>query len=324
MDFKLPFIPVKFDKTISYNDSILFVGSCFTEHIGNRFKELKFKTLHNPNGIVYDPVSISSGLISYIENKQYTDSDLVQINELWHSWQHHGSFSDPDREYCLNRINESQRQAHSFLKKADWLFISLGSAFCYQLAENGSAVANCHKAVEKTFKKSMLTIEEIKSAFDTCIHRLFHFNPGLKIIFTVSPVRYVRDGLVANNLSKSRMIEVVQHLVTKFNRLYYFPAYELVIDVLRDYRFYDSDMVHPNGLAIQFVFENLKKSVIDVGTLALMEKVGKVITATRHKALHPGTNAHKQFIADLYDKMQSLEREYPFLKFQEEREAMGK
>jgi hypothetical protein len=237
MNLQLPFTTDKFSEPIRHDHRILMVGSCFTENIGKRLAALKFQTLQNPNGIIYDPVSITNSLVSYLEQKVYQPSDLVFLNDLWQSWQHHGSFSGVNEAEVLDNINSSQKKAHEFLKKADWVFITLGSAFSYSLAETGICVANCHKAPAKSFNKHLLSIEEIKSSLDTCVHRLFNFNPSLRIIFTVSPVRYIRDGLVENNLSKARLIEVVQHIVNKFSKLYYFPAYELVVDVLRDYRF---------------------------------------------------------------------------------------
>ena len=201
---------------------------------------------------------------------------------------------------------------------ADLVFITLGSAFSYSLVDTGTSVANCHKAPAKSFNKHLLSIEEIKSVLDTCIHRLFHFNPSIRIIFTVSPVRYIRDGLVENNLSKSRLIEVVQHLVKKFSKLYYFPAYELVIDVLRDYRFFKEDMVHPNDQAIDFVFEAFSSACFDEQTMELVEEVDKINTAINHRPLHPNTPAYQKFKQNLLIKIKALQSKYPDLDFTSE------
>jgi hypothetical protein len=318
MNFQLSFQPDKFPEPIRHGHRIFMVGSCFTENIGKRLAALKFKTLQNPNGIIYDPVSITNSLVSYLEQKVYQSSDLVFLNDLWQSWQHHGSFSDVDEIGMLNKINASQKNAHEFLKQADWVFITLGSAFSYSLAETGTSVANCHKAPAKSFNKHLLSIEEIKSSLDTCIHRLFHFNPSIRIIFTVSPVRYIRDGLVENNLSKARLIEVVQHMVQKFSKLYYFPAYELVIDVLRDYRFYKEDMVHPSDQAIDFVFEAFCLGCFDESTLELVEEIDKINTALNHRPLHANTPAHQKFKDNLAMKIKSLKSKYPDLDFSSE------
>ena len=179
-------------------------------------------------------------------------------------------------------------------------------------------VANCHRAPGKTFDKHLMSIEEIKTALDSCLYQLFYFNPGLKVIFTVSPVRHVRDGVVENNRSKARLIECVHHLVNKFDRLFYFPAYELVIDVLRDYRFYDIDMVHPNYPATQFVLEKFTEFGIDEGARPLMEEIKKLMIARRHRPLHPATGAHAQFMRTYYEKTLALAAQYSFLDLSDE------
>ncbi|MHA4847253.1 GSCFA domain-containing protein [Flavitalea antarctica] len=315
MNFQLSFTPDKFQEPIRHHHRMFMIGSCFTENIGKRLAALKFDTLQNPNGIIYDPVSITNSLVSYIEQKTYQSADLVYLDDLWHSWQHHGSFSDVDDHAVLNTINASQQKAHEFLKQADWVFITLGSAFSYSLVESGESVANCHKAPARSFNKRLLTIEEIKSSLDTCIHRLFHFNPSVRIIFTVSPVRYVRDGLVENNLSKSRLIEVVQHIVQKFRKLYYFPAFELVIDVLRDYRFFKEDMVHPNEQAIDFVFEAFSLAAFEESTLELVKEIDKINAALNHRPLHANTPADQKFRQNLLGKITALQSKYPHLDF---------
>ena len=261
MEFQVPINIAALPRPIKYGDKLLLVGSCFTEHIGNSLKDWKFDVLQNPNGILFDAASVASSLVSYIEPRGYTTDDLVYFNEVWQSWQHHSRFSHTDREECLKAINASQVRAHQFLKEANWLVITLGSAFSYRL-KDGRAVANCHRAPAQTFTKHLMTIEEINTALDGCLHQLRYLNPELQIIFTVSPVRHIRDGVVENNRSKARLLEAVHHLVDKFDRLYYFPAYELVIDVLRDYRFYDVDMAHPNYPATQFVLEKFGAACI--------------------------------------------------------------
>src|SRR5688572_17648344 len=195
----------KLPKPITYRDKILLVGSCFTEHIGNSLQNLKFSILQNPHGILFDPASVSRSLVSYIDNKKYKDSDLFQLNEVWHSWEHHSRFSHTDKEEGLLSINNSQQQAHEFLKQANWLIITLGSAFSYKLKKDSpergrlkgkgreeSGVANCHRAPAQWFEKTLLEIHEIIFMLDNCLQRLSEFNPALKIIFTVSPVRHTR------------------------------------------------------------------------------------------------------------------------------------
>ena len=335
MQFQVPIHIKSPEIRISYRDRILLTGSCFTEHIGNSLAELKFSVLQNPNGILFDPRSVCHSLISYIDNKQYKKEELFYLNEVWNSWEHHSRFSNIDAEEGIRRINESQQAAHDFLKNADWLIITLGSSFSYRLTSEfskvspngevpmavgtaGAGVANCHRAPSQWFNKYLLTIDEITALLDATYHRLKEFNSKLRMIFTISPVRHIRDGVIDNNRSKSRLIEAVHHIVNKFPGLYYFPAYELVIDVLRDYRFYDIDMVHPNYPATEFVMEKFKENFIDVETQQLMEEVKKIVIARKHKAFQPETNAHKTFLKSHFDKTKELQSKFPFLNLLDE------
>jgi hypothetical protein len=303
---------------LTYTDNILLTGSCFTEHIGNYLIDVKFNVLQNPNGILFDPISVCSSLVSYIQNKQYKEEDLFYLNEAWHSWQHHSRFSNPGKDECLRIINQSQNNAHEFLKKVSWLIITLGSSFNYKLVETSATVANCHKAPAQNFIKHLCTIEETVTALDQTIHQLFHFNQELKIIFTISPVRHLRDGVVENNRSKARLIEAVHHLVNKFDKLYYFPAYELVIDVLRDYRFYDIDLAHPNYAATQFVLEKFTAHCFDESTQELMKEIKKIAIAKKHTPFNPHSQQHQKFLQTYLDKTNQLQQEYPWLDFKEE------
>ena len=303
---------------ITYNNKLLLVGSCFTEHIGNYLDEVKFRVLQNPNGILFDPISVCTSLSSYVENKQYTTDDLFCLNEAWHSWQHHSCFSGMDKDEVLTNINKSQQAAHTFLKEADWLFITLGSSFVYKLEETNQPVANCHKAPGQTFVKHLSTIEETIIALDTLVYRLFQFNPELKVLFTISPVRHLRDGVVDNNRSKARLIEAVHHLVNKFDKLHYFPAYELVIDVLRDYRFFDVDLAHPNYAATQFVLEKFAETCCSEETKGLMEEIKKLVIARNHKPFNASSQQHKQFLSKQLHKTHTLMQQLPWLDFKKE------
>ncbi|HYH13649.1 MAG TPA: GSCFA domain-containing protein, partial [Flavisolibacter sp.] len=280
------------EKLIEHQHKLLSIGSCFTEHIGNALKEMKFQVLQNPHGILFDPLAVCNSLISYIDNKIYTKEELFYLNELWHSWDHHSRFSHTDPEKALELINASQSEAHRFLQQADWLIVTLGSAFSYKLTEDvqqtalaiGNSVANCHRAPAKWFKKHLSTIDEIIAKLDNTIHQLFRFNSKLNIIFTISPVRHIRDGVVDNNRSKARLLESVHHLVNKFDKLYYFPSYELVIDVLRDYRFYDIDMVHPNYPATEFVLDKFLQTHTSESLQPLLQELKRLTIARKHRS----------------------------------------
>jgi len=303
---------------ITHRQGIFLIGSCFTEHIGKELQDLKFRTCMNPNGILFETESVCRSLQGYIESKVYTEEDLFLFNDLWQSWDHHSRFSNPDKNVCLSQINESQEQANQQLKDADWLIITLGSSYTYRLIEERRWVANCHKYPGTAFEKVLVSIEDQVARLDNLIHRLFHFNNKLKIIFTISPVRHLRDGVVDNNRSKARLIETVHHLVGKFERLYYFPAYELVVDVLRDYRFYDIDLAHPNYAATQFVMEKFSDYAFDKQTLEMNREFKQLAIAGRHRPQHADTSQHQQFRKQFLQKAIAYQKDYPFLDFKQE------
>ncbi len=313
---------------VKYGDKLFLIGSCFTEHIGNALGGLKYSVLQNPNGILFDPASVVNSIVSYIENKQYHTGNLFLLNEVYNSWAHHSRFSHIDPAKAVAIINQSQQEAHEFLKTADWVIITLGSSYSYRLQEQAigdrtitglkNGAANCHRAPQQWFNKHMLEIEETIALLDTCYHRIKKFNPKAKIIFTVSPVRHLRDGVVDNNRSKARLIESVHHLVNKFTDLFYFPAYELVIDVLRDYRFYDIDLAHPNYQATEYVMQRFTEAYIDKDSQALMQQIRQLIIARNHKAFQPETEAHKKFLQTQLVKAKALQEEFAFLNLSEE------
>jgi hypothetical protein len=314
---------------INHGHKILSIGSCFTEHIGNALKDLKFNVMQNPGGILFDPASVCQSLVSYMQDRKYSADDLFYYNELWQSWNHHSRFSGTNKEQVLTNINVAQKEASFFLQDADWLIITLGSSFSYRLTSEGKdksgvetvgnlGVANCHRAPAQWFQKHLLQITETIELLDNTLHQLFYRNRKLRIIFTISPVRHIRDGVVENNRSKARLIEAVHHLVNKFDRLHYFPSYELVIDVLRDYRFYSEDLVHPNYLATDFVLENFLHTFTDAATNSLVQEIKKLNIARRHKAQHPETGAHQKFLRAYLAQTKSLQERYPHINFKEE------
>ncbi len=317
MELRRELLIKEFGEQLQITDKVMLCGSCFTEHLGARFRQFHFSTVQNPNGIVFNPVSISKSMTSYISNRKYTAEDIFFNQEWWTSWEHHTQFSHSDPVQLLQMINGAQQEAHDFLKKANWLIITLGSAFVYQ-RDNGEVVANCHKVPADKFRKKLLPVEDVLSALDNMIHRLFIYNPDLRIIFTISPVRHLRDGFVENNRSKAVLIQAVHHLVEKFDRLYYFPAYELVIDDLRDYRFYAEDMVHPNYLATDYVWDKFSEACIKKSSREIMKEINLVNAARAHKPFQPDSAAHKKFLRKNLEKVMSLQEQYPYLDFTED------
>ena len=319
-------------KKISYRDKILLVGSCFTEHIGNSLSRLKFTTLQNPNGILFDPISVADSLESYVSGKKYTKEDLFQLNEVWQSWKHHSRFTDVDCDATISLINDSQSRAHEFIRSAKWVIITLGSSFSYKLNDEGASssgantavsVANCHRAPAQWFTKTLTSVEETTGLLQQAQDAVLKVHSETNFIYTISPVRHVRDGVVENNRSKARLIEAVHALVNRNHNCHYFPAYEIVIDVLRDYRFYDIDLVHPNYAATEYVFEKFVSAFIDEESKILIKDMKRIATAKRHRPMQPGTDAHKKFLNTHFDLAKKISEQHPYLDLSDELKYFG-
>ena len=317
MDFRLEFTPKPFDIKINHQQNLLLIGSCFTEQIGTKLANHKFTVLDNPNGILFNSASIAKSISSYIGNKQYIEEDIFYQNECWNSWEHHSRFSHPDKRICLEVINGSQNKAHEFLNQANWLLITLGSAFVYEL-ENKDVVANCHKVPTDKFTKRLLSTDEVFNGLITMIKEAVAFNPLLNIIFTISPVRHLRDGFVENNRSKATLIQAVHQLVENNSNCFYFPAYELVMDDLRDYRFFAEDMVHPNYAATNYVWEKFIATCIDEPSQKLMKEIAVIVAAKNHKPFNPTSEQHKKFMQTNLEKVKKLQQQFPYLNLKEE------
>ena len=317
MDFHLSFDPPDLPEKINHRDKIMLSGSCFTEHMSAKFNHYKFQIMDNPHGILFNPVSLARSIQACIAKQAYTEKDIFQDQGIWASWDFHSRYAHTDPALSLASMNQATETGHHFLKNAQWLILTFGSAFVYQL-EDGRVVANCHKAPAKLFRKRLLSVEEVLSEIDNLIHRLFLFNPGIRIIFTISPVRHLRDGFVENNRSKAVLIQAVHHLVNKFDNIFYFPSYELVIDDLRDYRFYAEDMVHPNYQATNYVWEKFAASSITDSTLETMKEIHKLKAAVLHKPLHPDSVNHRQFLTKNLAITMELASRFPFLDLDEE------
>jgi hypothetical protein len=309
LDINIPLLP----KPIQYSDKILLMGSCFTEHIADRLAQHRFRICSNPNGILFNPLSVAHSLKGYLMGRQYEASELFYLNELWNSWDHHTRFSDMDAEQALQNINGEQAAAAACIQEADWIMITLGSAFQYYLKEGNKAVANNHRAPSQWFEKKLLSIDDIVAALSETLQLLQAKNPKAKVLFTISPVRHIRDGVVDNNRSKARLIEAVHELCAQFPFVHYFPAYELVMDVLRDYRFYDVDLVHPNFAATSYVWEAFTQHCIAPETNEWMKEVLDINIAQNHRPRFAQTQAHQDFCAKYAAKARALQSAHSFL-----------
>jgi len=304
---------------ISYQTPVLFMGSCFTENIGNKMLDLKFPALVNPFGVMYNPVSVQRGLEILLEQKTFNDSDVAFFNEQWFSFYHDTEFSDTDKSTCLAKINDSLVKASKKLIEAEFLVITFGTSWIYKFIELGKVVSNCHKIPAKEFERLKLGVEDIFVEWANLINRLNELNKNLKIIFTVSPVRHWKDGAIENQLSKSTLIIAIHQLKEKFKNVDYFPAYEIMMDDLRDYRFYADDMLHPSNMAIDYIWEQFEQTYFDNKTLDICKEVEKIILAKKHRPLNPNTLNHKKFIENQIKSIQEIELKYPFIKFDSER-----
>ncbi len=317
MEFRREFTPEPFDVKIRHHENIMLIGSCFTEQMGGKLSRVKFRTLENPHGILFNPASIIKSIDAYIEEKKYKQQDLFEHNGIWGSWDHHTRFSDVDPSVALQKMNHSTESAGAFLQQADWLIITLGSAFLYE-HKDGFFVANCHKVPTDKFYKRLMTADEIVSDFEGMINKLKVKNPSLRILFTISPVRHLREGFVENNRSKSILIQAVHQMVESHPNVFYFPAYELVIDDLRDYRFFAEDMVHPNYQATEYVWEKFQQTCLHVEDQQIIKEITQIVLARHHKPFNPTSEQHRHFLAKCAEKAQMLMKQHPYLDLREE------
>ncbi len=318
MDFHLSFPIKSFESKLNYKQKLLFVGSCFAENMGELMQQSKFDAVLNPNGILYNPQSILTAIQRYMSNEKYLEKDLFYANECWNSWEHHSRYSNPNKEICLAELNEQLNVAHHQLKQADWLFITFGSSFIYKHVETNQLVGNCHKVPQQQFEKLFLNSSAVIADYKILIEKLKDFNPKLKIVFTVSPVRYVRDGVIENNLSKAHLLATVHQLVNDYSNLFYFPAYELVIDDLRDYRFYKTDMVHPNEQAIDYVFQKLRDVLFDSETIDTFEKVTDILRASTHRPFNRDSDEFNKFKSTYLKRCKELQESNPTINLKKE------
>lgn len=272
------------------------MGSCFTENLGSYMQNHCFDTIINPFGILYNPISVASSLSQIQQNYKYTLRDLEHENGVYFSYQHHGRFSDPNPDVLLTNINDSINHAHESLPNTDWLFITLGSAYVFEKIDTEEIVANCHKMPGTLFQRRLLSLSEIIFSLSDSIASLLEQNPDLNIVFTISPIRHWRDGAVNNQRSKSLLNVAVHQLVEKFENVSYFPAYEILMDDLRDYRFYDSDMLHPSPVAIDYIRQKFIDAFIDDQNTAILNDIHKLHKARSHKLDFPLSQASMNFI----------------------------
>lgn len=318
-NFRTTFNIPSFPFNLSHQDSILSIGSCFAENIGEKLHASKFQILQNPFGILYNPMSVGQSLKRILLDEKFTEEDIFQHNDLWHSRLHHTRFSQPDKSSFLTKINTDLSTANSFLKKTNCLLITLGTAFVWEEKATNEIVANCHKRPQKLFNRRRLSIETIKTNLIAVLKRLKSHNPDLQIIMTVSPVRHTNDGFIENQRSKAALILAIAEMCQAENFIHYFPAYELVQDDLRDYRFYKLDMLHPNETAVEYVWQHFKTAFFVEETNVLLQQIEQIKNAAGHRPFHVKSEAHQAFLRKNLKKIEVLKTTHEYLNFVEER-----
>lgn len=299
---------------IGYEDKILTLGSCFAENIGTKLQNAFFLSFINPFGVLYNPLSAGQGIRTLLGETKFTEEDLFQHGSLWNSFSHSSAFSATTSAEALQKINSRLLAARSFLSETNVLMITLGTAWIFEDIESGSVVANCHKLPANRFTRRRLNVDEIVAELSDVIELLKLRNPNLQIILTVSPIRHWKDGAHENTLSKSTLHLAVDELKKKFDYLDYFPAYEIMIDELRDYRFYATDMLHPSEQAVDYIWQRFSETYFTQETLQLKKELEQLRADLNHRPLHPDTVEYQQFLITVEKKKNVLIEKYPFLK----------
>lgn len=309
---------------INHNTEMMMLGSCFSEEIGRKFLEHKFHVEINPFGILYNPFSVSEALKRLIAGNPFSESDLFLYNGMYHSPMHHGLFSAPRLEESLQLINNRFEKAVALLPQTDLLMVTFGTAWVYRRKDDGKVVANCHKLPANLFDRTRLSLEEITREWELLLQRLLHLNPRMKLLFTVSPVRHMKDGAHENQLSKATLLLAIERLQALFpGQLFYFPAYELLIDELRDYRFYGDDMLHPSSLAVNYIWERFSRCCFSHETDEVNREWSAIRQALYHRPLHPGSEAFNRFRQQTSEKLDAFARRHPSICCDEERKKLN-
>ncbi|MGQ7868346.1 GSCFA domain-containing protein [Sunxiuqinia sp. sy24] len=306
---------------IDHQSKLMMAGSCFTENIGRQMQRLKFQVDINPFGILYNPQSLAKSLRLLMDAKKYTADDLFEHQGVWHSFDHHSRFSSSDQQQALEGINRQMAQSAAHLKTSDFLILSMGTAWIYELKRTGEIVSNCHKLPAADFKRLRLTPGEIVEEYRELILALWKFNPKLKILFTVSPIRHWKDGAVENQLSKATLLLAIDRLITGFGeeQCAYFPSYEIVMDELRDYRFYAPDMLHISDQAVAHIWQRFASKLLSKESLEINKKVLKIVKAREHRPQNTDSQAYEKFLLYNLNEINNLLKFFPFLNLESEK-----
>ncbi|MUU79724.1 GSCFA domain-containing protein [Winogradskyella endarachnes] len=300
---------------IDYKSNVLLLGSCFSENIGAKFEYFKFQNVINPFGILFHPLAIENLITRAVNKDYYSEDELHFHNEHWSCLDAHSKLNTTSKEELLDSLNTQIDETYNYLFSASHVIITLGTSWVYRHIASDNIVANCHKIPQKQFLKELLTVEQIVEALESIISLIRCVNPKISFLFTVSPVRHIKDGFVENTLSKSHLLTAIHQVVEPREQLYYFPSYEIMMDELRDYRFYKEDMLHPNTTAVDYIWEKFTTVWLSADALETLEKVSSIQSRKAHRPFNPNSEAHQKFLLKLQSDIESLKSEFPFINF---------
>jgi hypothetical protein len=312
-------IPISKSNTpIDYNSKVLSMGSCFAENMAEKFDYFKLQNETNAFGIIFNPVSINKLFSRVCKEELFEEKDVFFYNERWHSFEVHSDLSNADRQELLETLNKAITETNKKIKEATHIIITFGTSWVYRNIESEEIAANCHKVPQKQFSKELLSVDIIEKSIQNTIDLIQTLNPEINFIFTVSPVRHIKDGFVENQLSKSHLFTAL-HTILKskiYNqRLAYFPSYEIMMDELRDYRFYAEDMLHPNQIAIDYIWKLFSENYISSESISILQEVDEIQKSLRHRSFNPESEQHQKFLANLQQKINRLGEKLPHIKF---------
>jgi len=314
---KIPLKPNRYNQ-IDYNSKVLLLGSCFSENIGEKFEFFKFQKLQSPFGILFHPLAIENLITNAINEKEYTKDDIFFHNEQWHCYDAHSKLSNASEIELLQNLNNQIKNTHQFLKDASHVILTLGTGWAYRFIETDNYVANCHKIPQKQFLKELLSIAQISESLDAIMSLMKSVNPNVAFVFTVSPVRHIKNGFVENMQSKAHLIAAIHDVISDRSLSAvkgYFPSYEIMMDELRDYRFYSEDMLHPNTTAVNYIWERFVEVHISEDTKKTMTAIDDIQKGLAHRSFNPNSQAHQAFLTQLDEKKQLLMSKFPHITF---------
>ena len=304
----------KANNLIDYSSQLLLLGSCFSENIGAKLSYYKFQGIQNPFGILFHPLAIERIIEKSVNQEFFTEEDVFNENEQWHSFDAHSSLSNPSKAQIIEDLNNAISRTSTQVNTASHIIITLGTAWVYRKTSSNKVVANCHKVPQSNFTKELLSVEEVVKSLKQVITFVQSVNPTVQFIFTVSPVRHLKDGFLENQRSKAHLIAAI-HQVLNEDRVSYFPSYELMMDELRDYRFYAKDMIHPNETAIEYIWEKFVEVWLASNTSSTMKKIEKVQKGMLHKPFNENSDQHQKFLVKLNVLKSEIQTEFPHLQF---------